>query len=125
MDYKIPLFDLNFDKEEELAVIEVLQSKWISTGPKCQELESLFCDRLNISNALTTSSCTTALHLAMLILDINPGDEVIVPSLTFAATVNVVKYVGAIPVFADVIDYNDLTIDPRDIEKKITSKTKA
>lgn len=125
MNYKIPLFDLSFNEQEEQAVIETIRSKWISTGPKCQELEALFCDRLNVCNALTTSSCTTALHLAMLVLDIKPGDEVIVPSLTFAATVNVVKYVGATPVFADVKSFTDLTIDPTDIEKKITDKTKA
>lgn len=125
MNYKIPLFDLNFDEQEEHAVIETMRSKWISTGPKCQELEALFCAQLNVGNALTTSSCTTALHLAMLILDIKPGDEVIVPSLTFAATVNVVKYVGATPVFADVKSYTDLTIDPAYIEKKITIKTRA
>jgi dTDP-4-amino-4,6-dideoxygalactose transaminase len=125
MDYKIPLFDLNFDTKEEQAVIDVLKSKWISTGPKCQELEALFCDKLNIDCALTVSSCTSALHLAMLVLDINQGDEVIVPSLTFAATVNVVKYVGATPVFADIKSNIDLTIDPIDIEKKITQKTKA
>jgi len=123
--YKIPLFDLNFDKEEEKAIIKTLKSKWISTGPKCQEFENLFCSALGIKNALTTSSCTAALHLAMLLLNIKPKDEVIVPSLTFAATVNVVKYVGATPVFADVKNYYDLTIDPVDIEKKITNKTKA
>lgn len=123
--YKIPLFDLNFDHQEENAVIETLRSKWISSGPKCQELEELFCKHLNVSYALTTSSCTAALHLAMLVLDIKNGDEIIVPSLTFAATVNAVKYVGAKPVFADIKSYSDLTIDPDDIERKITRNTKA
>ena len=123
--YKIPLFNLNFDEQEEKAVLETLRSKWISTGPKCQELERLFCESLNVNHALTTSSCTAALHLAMLVLDIKEGDEVIVPSLTFAATANVVKYVGATPVFADVKSYTDLTIDPEDIERKITPHTKA
>lgn len=125
MNYKIPLFDLNFDEQEEKAVVETLRSKWISTGPKCEELENLFCDALNVKYALTVSSCTAALHLAMLALAIGTGDEVIVPSLTFAATVNVVKYVGATPVFADIKSYEDLTIDPFDIERKVTSKTKA
>lgn len=125
MDYKIPLFDLSYDEQEEKAIVETLRSKWISTGPKCQELEKLFCDSLNVKYSLTTSSCTAALHLAMLVLGIKEGDEVIVPSLTFAATVNAVKYVGATPVFADVTSYTDLTLDPKDIEQKITSKTKA
>lgn len=123
--FKIPLFDLNYDEQEENAVIETLKSKWISTGPKCEELENLFKDKLEINNALTTASCTAALHLAMLVLGIKEGDEVIVPSLTFAATANIVKYVGAIPVFADVKSYTDLTIDPEDIKKKITKNTKA
>lgn len=125
MNYKIPLFDLNYDEQEEKAIIKTLRSKWISTGPKCQELEQLFCNALNVKHALSVSSCTAALHLAMLALGIKEGDEVIVPSLTFAATANVVKYVGATPVFADIVSYKDLTIDPVDIERKITSKTKA
>ncbi|MFW5804196.1 MAG: DegT/DnrJ/EryC1/StrS family aminotransferase [bacterium] len=125
MSYNIPLFKLNFDKEEEQAVIKTLRSKWISTGPKCQELEQIFCDNIDTQFALSTSSCTAALHLAVLAVGIQPGDEVIVPSLTFSATVNVVKYAGGKPVFADVKNYEDLTIDPADIEKKITSKTKA
>ena len=125
MMFKIPLFNLNYDEQEEQAVLETLRSKWISTGPKCQELENLFCEAIGTEYALTTSSCTAALHLAVLAVGIQPGDEVIVPSLTFSATVNVVKYAGAIPVFADVKSYEDLTLDPEDIEKKITSKTKA
>ncbi len=125
MRYKIPLFDLSYDEQEEKAIVETLKSRWISTGPKCQELENLFCNALNIKHALTVSSCTAALHLAMMVLDLKEGDEVIVPSLTFAATANVVKYVGATPVFADVKSYTDLTIDPIDIEDKITDKTKA
>jgi dTDP-4-amino-4,6-dideoxygalactose transaminase len=125
MAFKIPLFDLSYDEQEEKAVVETLKSRWISTGPRCQELESLFCDKLEVKNALTLSSCTAALHLAMMVLDIKEGDEVIVPSLTFAATANVVKYVGATPVFADIKSYTDLTIAPTDIERKITSKTKA
>tara|TARA_B100001059_G_scaffold98554_1_gene98193 strand:- start:1161 stop:2297 length:1137 start_codon:yes stop_codon:yes gene_type:complete len=124
MSYKIPLFDLNFDEEEEIAVINTLRSKWISTGPKCEELEQLFCSSLSVDYALTVSSCTSGLHLAMLVLGVKEGDEVIVPSLTFAATVNAVKYVGATPVFADIKSLTDLTIDPVDIKKKITNKTK-
>ncbi len=91
-----------------------------------QELEELFCDNIGVEKALTVSSCTAALLLAMIVLGIEEGDEVIVPSLTFAATANVVKYVGATPIFfADVVSLIDLTIDPDDIERKITSKTKA
>ena len=125
MAYKIPLFDLNFGKEEEDAVIEVLRSKWISMGEKTTELENNFAERINAKHALAMTNCTAALHLALAILDIGPGDEVIVPSLTFVATANAVKYVCATPVFADITSLEDLTISPEDIEKKITDKTKA
>lgn len=123
--YKIPLFKLNFDKKEEEAALKTIQSRWISTGPKCKEFEDMFSCEINVRHSLTTSSCTGSLHMAVVALGIKQGDEVIVPSLTFAATVNVVKYVGATPIFADVVGYHNLTIDPLDIEKKITSKTKA
>jgi len=123
--YKIPLFDLNYDEREESAIIETLRSKWISTGPKTQEFESKFAKAINAKFALGLANCTTSLHLALLSVNIKEGDEVICPSLTFVATVNAIKYVNAIPVFVDIASYDDLTIDPLDIERKITSKTKA
>lgn len=125
MEYKVPLFDLNFDEREEEAVIETIKSKWISTGPKCSEFEERFADALTAKYALATSNCTVALHLALEVLGIKDGDEVIVPSMTFAATVNSVKYTGANPVFADIVSSEDLTISPDDIQRKVTSKTKA
>lgn len=125
MEYKIPLFKLNFDKQEEEAVVETIQSKWISTGPKCAELESLFQEMLHVNYAVSLSNCTDALHLALRVLDIKEGDEVICPSLTFAASVNSIRYVNALPVFADTVSPEDLSIDPISIEEKITSKTKA
>jgi dTDP-4-amino-4,6-dideoxygalactose transaminase len=125
MDYKIPLFELNFDDAEEKALLETLRSKWISTGPKTAEFENKFAEMLNVKHATALANCTVALHLAMLLVGIEENDEVICPSLTFVATVNAIRYVNAIPVFADVVSYEDLTIDPIDIEKKITSRTKA
>ena len=125
MDFKIPLFDLNFDEQEERAVVDTIRSGWISTGPKCAELEGLFKDHLKVDHALSVSSCTTGLHLAMRLLELGEGDEVIVPSLTFAATVNAVRYVNAVPVFADVKSTEDLTIDPADIQNKISARTRA
>ena len=125
MDYKIPLFDLNFDESEERAVIETLRSKWISTGPRTLEFEKKFSTLLNIKHSIALSNCTVALHLAMILCDVKEGDEVICPSLTFVATVNAIRYVNANPVFADIKSYDDLTIDPVDIENKITDKTKA
>lgn len=125
MSYQIPLFNLNFDESENNAVVEVLNSKWISSGPKTMELERKFAEMLGAKYALAVSNCTAALHLAVLAAEIGPGDEVIVPSLTFVATVNCIKYVGGTPVFCDVVSKDNLCIDPDQIEKLITPKTKA
>ena len=125
MDYKILLFDLNFDQAEEDAVVETVRSKWISTGPKNVEFERKFAEMLDVKHAVALSNCTVALHMSLLLNDIKPGDEVICPSLTFVATVNAIRYVNAIPVFADVKSLDDLTLDPDDIERKITPRTKA
>ena len=125
MSYKIPLFDLNFDEEEENAVIQVIRSKWISSGPKTQALEEKFATMLGSEHALALTNCTVSLHLAMNLIGIKAGDEVICPSLTFVATCNAIRYVHGIPVFADIKSMTDLTIDPDDIERKITSRTKA
>lgn len=125
MEYKIPLFKLNFGEEEIEAVNETIRSKWISTGPKCAELENLFVDMFNVNYAVSISNCTDALHLACILCGIGLGDEVLCPSLTFAASVNCIKYVGAIPVFCDIVSSEHINIDPIDIEKRITSKTKA
>jgi len=125
MNYKIPLFDLNYDEQEAQAAYDVIKSGWISTGPKCLELEEKFASMLNVKYACSVTNCTVALHLAMVILGIKEGDEVIVPSLTFVATANAVRYVKATPVFADIISLEEPTIDPEEIRKKITTKTKA
>lgn len=125
MEYNIPLFNLNFDDKEEKAVIETLKSKWISSGPKCMELEKKFSDMLGAKYAAAVANCTAALHLALKAVGICQGDEIIVPSLTFVATVNAVRYVGAVPVFCDIEGNERTVIDPHCIEKAITKKTKA
>jgi len=123
--YKIPLFDLNFNIEEENEIIKTLRSKWISMGENVKAFERGFEELLNVKHSIAVTNCTAALHLALEILGIKEGDEVIVPSLTFVATVNAVRYVGAVPVFADIKSFNDLSIDPDDIKAKVTKKTKA
>lgn len=125
MSYKIPLFKLNFDEREIQAVTETIRSRWISTGPKCEELENLFVEMWSVKYALSMSNCTNALHLACILCNIKAGDEVLCPSFTFAASVNCIRYVGATPVFCDIAGFDDLNIDPDDIERKITPKTKA
>jgi dTDP-4-amino-4,6-dideoxygalactose transaminase len=123
--YDIPLFDLNYGEEEENAALQTLRSRWISTGPKCAELEEKFATMLDAKYACTVTNCTAALHLACCVMGIKSGDEVICPSLTFAATVNCIRYVGATPVFADIYGSENLCMDADQIEELITDKTKA
>jgi dTDP-4-amino-4,6-dideoxygalactose transaminase len=125
MAYSIPLFALNYDEQEQNAVLEVLRSGWISMGPKTQELETAFAAHTGCHHAIAVSNCTTALHLCLVALGIGPGDEVIVPSLTFVATVNAVGYTGATPVFADIVGRPDFGLDPAHVRQLITPRTKA
>jgi dTDP-4-amino-4,6-dideoxygalactose transaminase len=92
MDYQIPLFQLNFGEEEIQAVTETIRSKWISTGPKCEELENMFMDMFHVKYAVSVSNCTDALHLACILCGFGPGDEILCPALTFAASVNCIRY---------------------------------
>lgn len=124
--WKVPLFELNYDEAEANAVRDVIESGWITMGEKTVEFESAFESFLgNGLKATVVSSGTAALHMAMLALGIGPGDEVIVPALTFIADVNVVQLSGAKPVLADCISFENWNVNPRDIEKKITERTKA
>lgn len=125
MDYTIPLFNLNFDEEEEKNVVNVLKSRWISSGPRCEELENIFAEMLDAKYAVAVSSCTAALHLAVLCAGIRQGDEVILPSLTFVATANAVRYAGGIPVFCEITSKSNLTVDVNEVEKLVTPKTRA
>ncbi len=125
MAYKIPLFNLNFDGKEAQAAYDTIQSGWISTGPKCEELEKMFVDMFHVNYAVSMSNCTDALHLCCLACGVGPGDEVLCPSLTFAASANCIRYAGATPVFCDIVGPEHINIDPAEIEKKITDKTKA
>lgn len=125
MAYKIPLFNLNFDGKEAQAAYDTIQSGWISTGPKCEELEKMFIDMFHVNYAVSISNCTDALHLCCLACGVEPGDEVLCPSLTFAASANCIRYAGATPVFCDIVGPDHINIDPVEIEKKITEKTKA
>ncbi len=124
MGYKIPLFNLNFDEKEAKAAYETIKSGWISTGPKNAELEQMFKDMWNVKYAVSMTNCTAALHVCCIVCGFGPGDEVICPSLTFAASANCIRYVGATPVFADIVSPEHINIDPKDIEAKITSRTK-
>lgn len=112
------------EEEEINEVVDTLKSGWIGTGPKVQRFEEDFKNYINVKNAVAVSSCTAGLHLSILALDLKPGDEVIVPAMTFVATSNAVIHAGAKPVLCDVDKYK-MTIDIDDLRKKITKKTKA
>jgi dTDP-4-amino-4,6-dideoxygalactose transaminase len=111
--------------EDEIAsVVETLRSGWITTGPKTKEFERRFAATTGARHAVMVNSCTAALHLALEAVGVSAGDEVIVPTLTFAATAEVVRYLDAVPVLVDV-RAQDHNIDPVAVERAITSKTKA
>jgi dTDP-4-amino-4,6-dideoxygalactose transaminase len=121
----IPLFDLRFEPEDLAAVAETLRSGWLTQGPRVAALEEAFAMHLDCAHAVAVSSCTAALHLAYRAAGVGPGDEVIVPSYTFVATANAVLYCGATPVFADILGLDDPSLDPADVERRITPRTRA
>ena len=120
----IPYGRQSIDEEDIQAVVEVLRSDWLTTGPKVDEFEGAFANFVGAKYAVAVCNGTAALHAAIYALGIEPGDEVIVPAMTFAATANSVVFQGATPVFADV-DPQLLILDPNQVEKKITPRTKA
>ncbi|HKB87645.1 MAG TPA: DegT/DnrJ/EryC1/StrS family aminotransferase [Ignavibacteriaceae bacterium] len=125
----VPLLDLkkqyqSLKSELDEALIRVAESQYFIMGPEVDKMEKAFCEYLNCKYAIGVSSGTDALLVALMALDIQPGDEVIVPTYSFFATAGVVSRMNAVPVFAD-IDPVTFNIDPDDIEKRITNKTKA
>jgi dTDP-4-amino-4,6-dideoxygalactose transaminase len=125
MNWRVPLSDVNLGPQEEAAVQRVVHSGWLSMGAETQAFEEEYADFVQTKYALAVTNATAGLHLACLGLGIGPGDEVILPSLTFVATANAIRYSGATPVFADIESLDNLNIDPRAIEKAITERTKA
>jgi perosamine synthetase len=121
---QVPITKVEFDSNEEKALIGVLRSGWIMQGPKVAEFEKAFAAYVGSKEAVAVSSCTTALHLALVVLGIGRGDEVIAPSLSFIATANSVLYCGATVRFAD-IDERTFNANPDSIKAMITSRTKA
>ena len=112
------------DDDDIKAVSRVLGSEWLTTGPKVGEFEKAFAEVVGAKEAVAVSSGTAALHSAIYALGVGPGDEVIVPAMTFVASANCIVYQGGTPVFADV-DPETLLLDPKDVEQKITPKTRA
>lgn len=122
---QIPLTDLRLEPEDVEAVADTLRSGGLAMGPRTEAFERAFAEQLGCRHALAVSNCTAALHLAYVAAGIGPGDEVIVPSMTFVATAAAVLYAGGTPVFADVRGTHDLGLDPADVEARITPRTKA
>jgi perosamine synthetase len=120
----VPIARPSFGHLEEEAVVEVLRSGWVSQGPRVAEFERQFAGYVGAAHAVAVSSCTTALHLALVAAGVKPGDEVICPSLSFIATANAIVYAGATPVFVD-IDRSTYNLDPTRIEESITPRTRA
>jgi dTDP-4-amino-4,6-dideoxygalactose transaminase len=123
--WTVPLSDVLVDDEIEQAVADVVRSGWWSMGPRVAEFERAFADLCRAKHALAVANGTAALHLALLALELGPGDEVLVPSLNFVAAANTIAHTGATPVFCDVVGPADLTVDPADLEAAITPKTRA
>ena len=120
----IPIAKPFLGKEEAQAAYDTVLSGWVTQGPRVAEFEEKFAKYCGSKYAVAVSNCTTALHLSLIVSEVGAGDEVICPSMSYVATANAICYVGAKPVFAEIIPetYN---LDPIDVERKITKKTKA
>lgn len=124
-DWRIPLSHLDYGPEEEVAVRRVIKSGWLSMGPEVESFEREFAQFLGVQFAIAVSSGTAALHLAYLALGLGPGDELVQSPINFVAAANLTVAIGATPVFADIISLNEPTIDPAEIERRLTPQTKA
>lgn len=120
----LPFSVPSMGEDEIAAVAEVLRSGWITTGPKCQQLESAFSQYVGAKHAIAVSSATGGMHVTLMALGIGAGDEVITPSQTWVSTLNVITLLGAEPVMIDV-DRDTLMVQPAEVEAAITPKTKA
>lgn len=121
---KIPISLPSLDEEEWYALREPIMSGWLTQGAKVTAFEEAFAERHQVSHAIATTSCTTALHLILIALGVGPGDEVIVPAFTWVATVNVVLHCGATPILVDV-DRETFNLDITQVKEKLTERTKA
>ena len=121
---RIPVANIDVDEEEARAAYDVVKSGWLSMGRKVEEFENDFKKYTNAENAIAVNNGTSALHVALIALNVKEGDEVIIPSLTFISTANVVIYQKATPVLAEC-DPKTYNITPVEIEKRITKNTKA
>jgi dTDP-4-amino-4,6-dideoxygalactose transaminase len=125
MQWRVPLFEPNFGELEMEAVVAPLRDQWVTMGERTLRLEEEFARRCGVKHAIAVNNCTAALHLAVMAAGIGPGDEVICPTLTFVATANAVRYVGATPVFCDSTSPKNLNLDVEQVAERITARTRA
>ncbi|MBN2325993.1 MAG: DegT/DnrJ/EryC1/StrS family aminotransferase [Candidatus Omnitrophica bacterium] len=123
--WKIPLFTPDFTEEDVQSAMAPIRDGWLTMGERSLNFEKTFAEQLGVRHAFAVSSGTAAIHLALACAGVAPGDEVLVPSLTFVACANTIVSLGAKPVFVDCAGENDWTFSPRDFKKKITEKTRA
>jgi len=123
-DRQVPLAVPEVGEAEIAAGTAVLERKWLTMGEETAAFEAEFAARVGATHAFAVSNCTAALHLALLSLGVEPGDEVIVPSLSFVATANAVRYCGATPVFVEITSDNDLNLAAGEIEAHVTPRTR-
>jgi dTDP-4-amino-4,6-dideoxygalactose transaminase len=121
----IPVFDVRLEEQDVAAVADTLRSGWLTMGPRIQAFEAEFAEHLGVEHAVATSSATAALHLAYLAAGVGPGDEVIVPGMTFVATAAAARYCGARPVLAEILGQHDFGLDPEDVAARVGPRTKA
>jgi dTDP-4-amino-4,6-dideoxygalactose transaminase len=125
MSWTVPLTDVRITEEDLQAVAETLRSGWLTMGPRTQAFEAAVREWTGAPHAVAVSSGTAALHLACAAVGLGPGDEVIVPAFTFLATAHAPRYVGATPVLADVVAPGRPNLDPADVERRLTPRTRA
>jgi dTDP-4-amino-4,6-dideoxygalactose transaminase len=123
--WRVPLTDIAMPEQDVQAVLECLESGWLTMGPRTQAFEQALAGYVGSPHAVTVSSGTAALHLSCLAAGIGPGDEVIVPGFTFVASASAARYVGAEPVLCDVHSARNFNIDPDDVARRITPRTRA
>jgi dTDP-4-amino-4,6-dideoxygalactose transaminase len=123
--WTVPLADVVVPEEDIAAVADVYRSGWLSMGPETEALEREFAAYTGAAHALAATNGTAALHLICVAAGLGPGDEVVVPSMTFVATVNAIAYTGATPVFADVVSLTEPWLDPAAVEAVLTDRTTA
>ncbi len=124
-DWTVPLADVVVSEEDIAVVADVYRSGWLSMGPQTEALEHEFTAYVGARHALAVANGTAGLHLICAAAGLGPGDEVIVPSMTFVATVNAITYTGATPVFADVVSVTEPWLDPRAVDAELTERTRA